>query len=44
MGQTKKLLIHYMRENHIENGYSFNAKGNPMNNEFIRDVIKATNS
>lgn len=44
MEQTKKLLINYMKENHIENGYLFNINGNKMNNEFIRDVIKTINS
>lgn len=43
MEQTKKLLVNYIKENHIKSGYLFNVHGNPMNNEFIRDVIKATN-
>ena len=43
MEQTKKLLINYLKENHIENGYLFNINGKKMNNEFIRDVIKTIN-
>ena len=44
MEQTKKLLINYMKENHIESGYLFNINGKRMNHEFIRDVIKTINS
>ena len=44
MEQTKKLLVNYMKENHIESGYLFNINGKKMNNEFIRDVIKTINS
>lgn len=44
MEQTKKLLVNYMKENHIGSGYLFNINGKKMNNEFIRDVIKTINS
>ena len=44
MEQTKNLLIKYIKENKIENGYLFNKNGKRMNNDFIRDVIKSTNN
>lgn len=44
MEQTKTLLIKYIKENKIENGYLFNKNGKRMNNDFIRDVIKSTNN
>ena len=36
MEQTKKLLINYIKENHIKSGYLFNINGNKMNEDFKR--------
>lgn len=44
MEQTKKLLINYIKENHIERGYLFNINGSKMNERFLRDVVKTINS
>ena len=44
MEQTKKLLINYIKENHIKSGYLFNINGNKMNERFLRDIVKVTNS
>lgn len=42
MEQTKKLLIRYIEENNIQEGYLFNKNGKKMNNEFIKDIIKSS--
>ena len=42
MEQTKKLLINYIKENNIQEGYLFNKNGKKMNNEFIKDIIKSS--
>lgn len=43
MEQTKELLVNYIKENNIENGYLFQRNGKPMNERFIRDIVKNYN-
>ena len=40
MKQTKNLLVNYIKENHIENGYLFNRNGRKMNERLLRDIVK----
>ena len=44
MENTKKLIIQYLKENKIEHGYLFqNKMKRPMNETFIRDIVKSKN-
>ena len=44
MENTKKLIIQYLKENKIEHGYLFqNKMKQPMNETFIRDIVKSKN-
>ena len=44
MENTKKLIIQYMKENKIESNYLFqNKKHQPMNETFIRDIMRSKN-
>ena len=36
---TKKILINYMKENHIENGYLFNINGKQFSHDTLSKII-----